>query len=227
MAPALAWLRENFPVASWAVVGNDYVWPHFSSRFVIDAAPTLGITVSSIGFAAFGDERALTSLVDTIERDRPDAVAMFLVGQDAVLFNREFASRGLDRDILRYSPLMDESMLMGSGVDATENLYSSAGYYRSLVSANTIDLQSRYAGFHGPFAPPLNNTAESCYEGMLTLAHLVERAGSTDMTAIKASIAGLAYDGPRGVVEYQGAQGFHDVHLARADGYDFEVLSRI
>ncbi|SNT29777.1 substrate-binding domain-containing protein [Rhodococcoides kyotonense] len=227
VAPALAWLCDNFAVPNWSIVGNDYVWPRFSSGFVENIAPSLGITVSSLGFASFGDEPAISALLDTIERESPDAVAMFLVGQDAVLFNREFARRGLDRDILRYSPLMDESMLMGSGIDGTANLYSSAGYFRSIVSANTLDLQSRYAAFHGPFAPTLNNTAESCYEGMLTLAHLVSRAQSTDMTSIKASIGGLAYDGPRGVMQYQGAQGFHDIYLARADGYDFEVLSRI
>ncbi len=49
---------------------------------------------------------------------------MLLVGQDAVDFNRAFAQRGLHEELLRFSPLMDENMLIASGHDATQDCSS-------------------------------------------------------------------------------------------------------
>ncbi|QNG21213.1 substrate-binding domain-containing protein [Rhodococcus triatomae] len=227
VAPAFAWLGRNLGLRDWAVVGHDYVWPRTSAAFVRTAAPALGMRVHGAAFATMGDEEAVFRLVDHVEHAAVDGVAMFLVGQDAVVFNREFARRGLHERTVRFSPLMDENMLLGSGDGCTESLFSSAGYFRSLVTADTLDLQSRYLGYHGAYAPALNNTAESCYEGMVTLARLVDRAGSTDMDRVNAAVDGLAYDGPRGVVEFRGAQGVHDVYLAKADGYDFDVVAAL
>lgn len=225
VAPALGWLRRNLGATDWVVVGHDYSWPHKSARFVVDVADRIGIRVLGAAFAPMDDESTVLRLVDFVERSSARAVMMFFVGHDAAIFNRRFADRGLHLRMLRYSPLMDESMLLASGVDATQNLYSSAAYYRSLVTQATIDLQSRYSALHGPLAPPLNNTAESIYEGIYTLYHLYARAKTTEMTRINSSVVGLAYDGPRGVVQYHGPQSNQHVYLAQADGFDFDVLT--
>lgn len=62
-----------------------------------------------------------------VERSDADAVLMLLVGSDAVRFNRAFAAYGLHARCLRLSTLMDENMLVASGPEATEDLYSTAG----------------------------------------------------------------------------------------------------
>jgi len=225
VAPALYWLRRQAGVRDWVIVGHDYSWPRRSASFIRQIADRLDVQVLGADYAPMDDERAVLRLVDRVDRSAAGGVLMFFVGQDAVIFNREFARRGLTQRMVRYSPLMDESMLMGSGLEATENLFASAGYFRSLVTPATMDLQSRYAAFHGEGAPALSNTAESMYEGIATLFHLHARARTTEMSRINGSVVGLAYDGPRGVVEYHGPQGRHDVYLARADGFDFEVLT--
>ncbi|MDS1115275.1 substrate-binding domain-containing protein [Gordonia westfalica] len=227
VAPAMRWLRDNCGVRDWTVVGDDYSWPRDSARFVRDVAPDLGVEIRGASYAEMGNDEAIVKLVDELEKAPTSGVAMFFVGHDAVVFNREFARRGLDEHSVRYSPMMDEAMLLASGFEATNNLFSSAGYYRSLINADTLDLQGRYSAFHGPFAPALTNTAESCYEGLITLATLLRKAASTDMASVNRSIVGLAYDGPRGVVEYHGPQGIHHVHLAKADGLDFEVIAAL
>ncbi len=83
------------------------------------------------------------------------------------------------------------------------------------------------SGGNGPGAPALNNAAESCYEGLHTLAELVRRAGTPELPALNAAIDGVAYHGPRGTIEFRGQQADQHVHLAVADGYDFEVLTRL
>lgn len=227
VGPALGWLRRNLGIADWVVVGHNYVWPRKSARFAVDIAERIGIRILGAAFAPMDDEAAIRRLVDFVEHTSARAVMMFFVGHDAVIFNRQFAERGLHLRMLRYSPLMEESMLLASGLDATENLYSSAAYYRSLATSATMDLQGRYSALHGPQAPPLNNTAESIYEGISTLYHLYARAKTTEMTQINSSVVGLAYEGPRGVIEYHGPQSNQHVHLARADGFDFDIIASL
>ena len=101
-------------------------------------------------------------LVDKVARSGCEAVLMLLVGQDAVEFNRAFARRRLADSILRFSPLLDENMLIGSGAGATKGLFAAASYFRCMVGRNAMDLLDRYLAVNGTNAPALGNAAESC-----------------------------------------------------------------
>ncbi len=118
-------------------------------------------------------------------------------------------------------------MLLASGLHATRNLFVSAAYFRSLATASALDFSGAYADQHGPDAPPLNNAAESCYEGLMALAALARRAGGLDVRGMLAVADGLGYDGPRGPMAFVGNHLRQRVHLAVADGYDFEVLTAL
>ncbi|MEU5695859.1 substrate-binding domain-containing protein [Actinosynnema sp. NPDC020468] len=225
LAPALEWLRDNAGARRWFVVGDDYVWPHTSLVAVREYARELDLRIVGESFARLGGD--MTGLIRQVERSDCDGVLMLLVGQDAVEFNRRFARRGLHERLLRFSPLMEENMLLASGVGATRNLFVAASYFRSLVNADAMDLLGRYVGLHGAGAPALNNAAESCYEGFRALASLVRRAGTARLPELNAAIDGVAYHGPRGTVEFRGAQAAPAVHLAVADGFDFDVITRL
>lgn len=226
LAPALKWLRDNMGARRWFVVGDDYVWPHASTAAVRRYAHELDLRIVGEAFVGLG-AGDMTRLIRRVEQSTCDGVLMLLVGQDAVEFNRRFAARGLHDRLVRFSPLMEENMLLASGNSATRNLFVSAAYFRSMVNADAMDLLGRYVGVHGPDAPALNNAAESCYEGLRTLASLVRRAGTARLPDLNSAIDGIAYDGPRGTVEFHGQQAAQRVHLAIADGYDFEVITRL
>src|SRR5690606_30962380 len=129
--------------------------------------------------------------------------------------------------ILRVSPLMEENMLLGSGEDATDRLFVSAAYFRSLATASAMDLTGAYVDMHGPDAPPLNNEAESCYEGIRALAALVDRAGSASPFAMTRAAEGTGYDGPRGPMQLEGGNVRQRVYVAQAEDFDFDVLARL
>jgi urea transport system substrate-binding protein len=224
--PALRWLRDNLTVRRWFVIGDDYVWPRGSSAAVRLYAHDLGLDIVGEAFVRLGSGDS-ARVVERVAASGCAGVLMLLVGQDAVAFNRRFAACGLDERIVRFSPLMEENMLLASGFGATRNLFVAAAYFRSLATADAMDLLGRYVGLHGPAAPPLNNAAESCYEGMRTLAGLAGRAGSTELPDLNAAIDGVAYDGPRGTVEFHGSQASQHVYLAGTDGYDFHVITRL
>jgi ABC-type branched-subunit amino acid transport system substrate-binding protein len=226
LAPAIRWLADQLAVRTWCIVGDDYVWPRVSAaaarHYVREGAgEVLGETFVRFGRPDFG--LALRMVRET----GCDAVLMLLVGQDAVAFNRAFARAGLQERCLRLSPLMEENMLLASGVQQTAGLYSAAGYFEALPTADNLSFTGRFAARFGVDAPPLNSLGESCYEGVRLLAELVGAAGSLEVRRICATAESVAYQGPRGVVRIEGGHLHQQVYLAQARGLDFDVLAAL
>ncbi len=227
VGPALAWLRDEMGLRRWHIVGSNYVWPLRSARAASAYARALGLTVLSTSFSRF-DTQDFGTILDTIEHGtRADGVLMFLVGQDAVRFNRAFAQRGLDESLIRLTPLMEENMLLASGPDAIRDLYVAAGYFRSLPTAHSLDFVGDYAAAFGPEAPPLNNQGESCYEGITLLTSLFAAAQDTSLEAVLRVSEGMGYEGPRGAMELRAGHLKQTIYLAKADVADFDVVTSL
>lgn len=226
LLPAMRLLTEARGVSRWFVVGNNYVWPRRTARAARGYArdcrgKVCGEAYLPLGTGDFHD------VLRRIERADADAVLMLLVGSDAIRFNRAFAASGLDQRCLRLSTLMDENMLLGSGPEATADLYSTAGFFASLADQNTMDFHGQYAGRFGVDAPTPGSLGESCYEGVLLLAALVERARTLDVSAIGATADTVSYEGPRGLLNLDGRHVRQRIYLAEADGLDFNVLAQL
>lgn len=214
--PGVRWLRDQLGLTSWCIVGSDYVWPRRTAEKTRRFAHELGLAVHDEFFVPYGRLDA-DATVRRVLASGADGVLMLLVGQDAVEFNRAFAAAGSQAVMTRFTPLMEENMLLASGAHATENLYVAAAYFTSLATQGAIDLMNSYVAAFGADAPPLNNAAESCYEGVLSLAALMD---STHR-------APRGFDGPRGPMSPHGDHFDQDVYLARADGLEFEILTRL
>ncbi|GAA2053205.1 substrate-binding domain-containing protein [Williamsia deligens] len=226
--PAMRWMGEEHGVRRWAVVGSDYVWPRTTARHIAAAVREMpGTEIAATAFAPLGC-RDVAPILDSIERADVDGVVVMLLGSDAVLFNRAFARRGLSDRCVRLGPLMDENMLLATGAAATRGVYSTAGFYESLVTAPCLDLGGRYARRFGTTAPPLTSPGESCFEGVQLLAELARRAGSLDVPSMnRAAADGFRYGSPRGDVVFDGRHLAQDVYVAVADALDFDVVARI
>lgn len=224
--PALRWLRDELGVRRWYVVGDDYVWPRRSVVRTAHFAHELGLTLTGVSFVPLGT-RDYSSVLDLISASTAQGVLMYLVGQDAVHFNRSFAARSLHDRLIRLSPLMGEDILLASGANATRALFSSAAYFRSLATGGSLDLCREYVQHHGPDAPPLSNAAESCYEGLMTLAALARSAGSLRLPELLGRLDGVGYDGPRGPMSLEGNHVRQRVHLAAAADYDFDIVTSL
>lgn len=225
--PALRWMSDEIGVRTWCLVGNDYVWPRVSARAVRRwARTTPDVRILDELFVPLGTEDFGPAL-ERVVRSGAQGVLMFLVGSDAVRFNRGFAATGLDRRCPRLSPLMEENMLLATGADATRELYAAAGYFETLATASALEFSRRYAGAYGVHAPVPGALAESCFEAITLLGRLAERAGTLDPGAWDGVADDLGYDGPRGAVSLHANHLRQDVYLARADGLSFDVLGRL
>ncbi|MCU7729844.1 substrate-binding domain-containing protein [Actinoplanes sp. KI2] len=220
LLPAMRLLAAERRIKSWHVVGNDYVWPRRTAM----AVKRHGIRVTGEHYVPLGTHD-FTTVIKKL--DRADAVLMLLVGNDAVRFNRAFARAGLDSRCLRLSTLMDENMLLASGPAATHDLHSTAGFFASMVTPESLDFHGRYATRFGPEAPPLGSLGESCYEGVLLLATLIRTARTLDVREIGARAGEVSYEGPRGLLRLHRRHVRQRIYLARASGVEFDVLTTL
>jgi len=225
--PALRWLAEELGVRTWCIVGDDYVWPRASAAAVRRFVASCGSEIRDEMFVALGTEEFGPTL-RRVERSGADGVLMFLVGMDAVRFNRAFTEMGLDDTCVRFSPLMDENMLLATGSANTRGLYAAAGFFEMLPTPESLDFGLRYHRRFGVDAPTLNAPGESCYEGLTLLRRLAERADSLELRRMCAAAEGtVTYESPRGVVSLHRNHLAQRVYLARAQGLEFDVLAEL
>jgi urea transport system substrate-binding protein len=225
LIPAMRWMASELGVRKWFVIGNDYVWPRASTRAARRfARRSSDVRILEEMFVPLGTER-FDAAVGRVFRSGAQGVLIFLVGSDAVEFNRAFAHVGLDRFCVRLSPLMDENMLLATGADSSRELYAAAGFFETLATSAALDFSGRYSERFGVTAPVLNSLGESCYEGLNLLAELGVRANSLRPAELARSADALSYEGPRGQVRMEGNHLLHSVYLAKADGLQFDVIA--
>ncbi|MGW3076516.1 ABC transporter substrate-binding protein [Kitasatospora sp. NPDC001132] len=217
LGAAMAKLTSRHSLARWALIGNDYIWPRSVHRAAEGLAARAGARVVLERRIPFGTvEEALEPLLDALRAARADALLLSLIGRDQVHFNRALRRSGLDRGLVRLSGALEENGLLALGGDDTGTLYAAMPSFATLTEERRQSLAERHRALCGPWAPVLDAYAVGLYEGLHLLADLAARRA-------------LAPDGLRaaaGRLLHREGAGRAPVHLARAEGLDFAVLSR-
>jgi ABC-type branched-subunit amino acid transport system substrate-binding protein len=226
LGPALDWFAEAAGVRRWTIVGDDYIWPRQSAKVARRYLRKIGGTVCDEMYVPLGTSD-FSKVLHRVEASGCEAVLMLLIGDDAVEFNRAFSATGLDRDVLRFSSLIDENVLLASGADNTRGLMTSAGFFEDLATTSGLEFAAAYSRRFGPDAPVLNSLGESCYEGVRMLTELMRRAASPEVPAMTSVSEGLAYETPRGTVEVRDRHLRQRVFLAVADGLSWNVIQQL
>lgn len=226
LLPAMDWMKSEYGIDRWVLIGNDYIWPRqtglaASQHAVARGQPLLDEIYVPLGTADF------SSAIRRVEATGAAGVVMLLVGADGVAFNRQFAASGLADAVPRLSPHVEENMLMASGCESNAGLFAAAGYFEALNTTASMDFAGRYYAHFGPTAPALNSIGESCYEAITLLIALASKAGSLDIVDLTVAAQNLTYISPRGEVTMRGNQMSQDIYVAEATGLDFEVRARI
>ncbi|WP_055483363.1 substrate-binding domain-containing protein [Sphaerimonospora mesophila] len=222
VGPGLDWLIEHRRARRWFLLGNDYVWPRLVHAAARDHLLSRSATVVGERLVPFGI-RDMGPLIEELAAVRPDAVLLNLIGSDLVGFNREFAASGLG--CARLCGALEEHGLLAIGGDTSGELYAAMGYFGSIATEANLGLRERYTRRFGPQAPLLNGHGHGCYEGVLMLAALAERAGALVVPAIDAVSDGTSIVSGRGPLTLSGRHVRQRVYLGRADGLDFDVVT--
>ena len=224
LRPGLAWLCEHKSTQRFYLLGNDYIWPRSTlataRRIIRDmGACVVGERILPFGFTDYGP------VLEEIRRTRADAIMPYLLGYEALGFNRAFVEAGLDKHVLRFSSAFDETVLYALGPDCTENIFVTSAYFSSLRSRNNDRFLERYHESFGESPPPTNGFGQSCYEGVHCLAALVAATGDLDPRDLQQRV-GRTIQGrtARGFDMTAVAGGTRPVHLATVDGMEFRII---
>lgn len=219
LVPAIARLSAMLKARRWALIGNDYVWPRASHAIAKECIAQHGGAVVFEGYVPFGLEEPAW-LVERIARSEPDIVLVSLVGQDAVEFNRVFGDMGLDRRTARFSPAMEENVLLATGAGNSRRLFVASSYFAALETDRALAFRESYQALHSQAAPCLNALGQSLYEGIQFYASLVEQR--------ERGVGGpVTYNSARGGLFYSNDRKCVPTFLARADGHRFSILESL
>ncbi|WP_207483271.1 substrate-binding domain-containing protein [Arenibaculum pallidiluteum] len=224
MRPGISWLVENRHARRFLLVGNDYIWPRISHaaarRIVRDrGAHVVGDILLPIG------ERDYARTFDLIRRTSPDVVLMYLLGQEAIEFNRAFSEAGLGARHIRYSTATDETVVYGIGPDHLEEFYVTASYLANVRYRENDAFLEKYRTCFGTHAPMPNAFSESCYEGIHYIAQMAESYGGLRTCDVQRSRGDrMGFRGRRRTSRAT-ADGRRLVHMAMANGVEFRHIA--
>jgi urea transport system substrate-binding protein len=226
LAPAVQWLSESKRARRYFLCGNDYIWPRSSLQIARALIARFGGAVTGEYYLPVGQHN-FDEMLERIKATRSDVVLPYFLGFDCIAFNRAFYAAGLSSRVLRFSSAIDETVAYGLNVNETENLYAASSYYASIRSRNNGAFLERYHTAFGDSPPPVNGFGESCYEGIYSLAALIEEAASLDARKLT-RLYGRTFQRrtARGDEVRSVVGGRHPIYLARLDGYDFSIIAR-
>ena len=216
------WLSKNIKSDRWCFIGNDYLWPRTTNKIARDIIQKYGKELLSEVYVPF-HQSDFTPYLQMIEKLAPDILFLSLIGDSSVLFNRKFGKMGLSDHISRYCCAADENLLYAIGAENTKNLYSTVNYYQDLKTSEAQGFSKLYNASFGEQAPVINHFATSCYDGMMLLSNLAERAGSLDCLKLEqAAEKGLEFSSPRGTIQMENKHIVSKPHVVGANGLHFK-----
>jgi ABC-type branched-subunit amino acid transport system substrate-binding protein len=225
LGPSIEYIQSQYKPTSWALIGNDYVWPRTSHLFAKGKLKDLGVGLAYEKYLPFGISN-MSRYVEEIAASGASAVLISLVGQDAVAFNRAFGATGADDKIVRLSCAIEENGLLACGKANTNKLFAASSYFGTLTTDENAAFKERYYGVHGEQAPVLNALGQSTYEGMHFLAGLL--AGHADVWRENSSSNMLQVNHKSGRKNFNSdLNAPAPIFLARANGLIFDVIKRL
>lgn len=223
--PALRWLTEHKGARRFFLCGNDYIWPRSSLRIARELIRRTGGIVTGELYVPVG-ALEYDEILNRIKKTRSDVVLPYFLGSDSIAFNRAFCEMGLSPGVLRFSSAIDETIVYSLREDETENVFVSSAYFSAIRSRNNGAFLERYHTAYGDSPPPANAFGQSCYEGIYSLASMVEEAGSFDVRLLK-RVFGRApqQKTARGNEATPLVGSRHPVYVAGLEGYEFSILN--
>ena len=226
LGPAMEHLQSVYRPKSWALIGNDYVWPRTSHAYAKTKLSEMGANLSYEKYLPFGQPDFYRE-IEEIVATGTEAVLISLVGQDAVQFNRNFGELDAHSSMIRLSCAIEENALMASGSEGVKRLFSSSSYFASLGTERNAAFKERYYTLHGDRAPMLNALGQSTYEGVQFLNGLMRGTHKGWNNSNQRNHEPLVYKSVRYAKFISNDSKSLPIYLARADGVLFEVGKKL
>jgi urea transport system substrate-binding protein len=201
--PAVDWLLEN-KGTEFFLVGSDYVFPRTANNIIKEQLKANGGTTVGEDYLPLGNTE-VTPIIEKIQQALPNGGVIFnsLNGDSNVAFFKQMKSAGLTPE--QY-PVMSVSVaeeeVRQIGPEFLEGHYAAWNYFQTVESPENEKWVADFKAKYGEDRVT-NDPMEAADIMVYLWAQAVEKAGTTDIAAVREAAYGQTFDAPEGLVTMQ------------------------
>jgi urea transport system substrate-binding protein len=197
--PAVNYLMEELGVERWVLAGTDYVYPRTTNKILEQYLRDSGVAASDImiNYTPFGhsDWQTIVSDIKTFGSEgKKTAVVSTINGDANVPFYKELGNQGISaEDIPVVAFSVGEEELSGVDTEPLVGHLAAWNYFMSADADVNYEFIEKWHAFIGNEERVTNDPMEAHYIGFNMWVEAVEKAGTTDVDAVREAMYGLTY----------------------------------
>ena len=185
-------------------MGSDYVFPQTANRIVRAYAKHNGMQIVGEEYTPMG-ATDFSTIVNKLKASGADAVVNTLNGDSNVAFYKELGNQGIkaeDIPVVAFS--VGEEELRGIDTKPLVGHLAAWNYFMSIKSPENKSFIEKWQAYVKKAKLPggaqrvTNDPMEATYIGMHMWKQAVEKAGTTDVDAVRKAMAGQSFQAPSG-----------------------------
>lgn len=196
--PAVDYLMNELGVERWVLAGTDYVYPRTTNKILDAYLKAAGVAEEDImvNYTPFGHSD-WQSIVSDIKKfgsaGKKTAVVSTINGDANVPFYKELGSQGISsEDIPVVAFSVGEEELSGMDTGPLVGHLAAWNYFMSVDSEVNDEFIENWHSFIGNEERVTNDPMEAHYIGFNMWAKAVEKAGTTDPSAVQDALIGVS-----------------------------------
>ena len=196
--PAVEYLmsEEGGSVERWVLAGTDYVYPRTTNKILEAFLKAKGVAEEDImiNYTPFGHSDWQTIVSDIkkfASAGKKTAVVSTINGDANVPFYKELGNQGIaaeDIPVVAFS--VGEEELAGIDTGPLVGHLAAWNYFMSVESDKNAEVIEKWHAFIGDEDRVFNDPMEAHYIGFQMWVQAVEKAGTTDIDAVRAAMYG-------------------------------------
>ena len=197
--PAVNYLMDELGVERWVLAGTDYVYPRTTNKILEQYLIDSGVSASDImiNYTPFGHSDWQTIVSDIKKfgsEGKKTAVVSTINGDANVPFYKELGNQGISaEDIPVVAFSVGEEELSGIDTEPLVGHLAAWNYFMSADADVNYDFIEKWHAFIGNEERVTNDPMEAHYIGFNMWVEAVEKAGTTDVDAVREAMYGLTY----------------------------------
>ena len=181
------------------LLGSDYVFPRTSNLIINKQLEGAGLKAVGEEYTPLGHTEYST-VIAKIKSADPDVVFNTLNGDSNVAFFKQLKDAGITPvDLPTVSVSVAEEEITGIGADNMVGHLVAWNYFQTTDTPENTKFVKSFKAKYGANRVT-DDPIEAGYFGVYLWAKAVEKAGSTDVAAVKEAAKGLQFDAPGGPV---------------------------
>ncbi len=181
------------------LLGSDYVFPRTSNLIINKQLAAAGIEAVGEEYTPLGHTEYST-VITKIKAAEPDVVFNTLNGDSNVAFFKQLKDAGISaEDLPTISVSVAEEEITGIGADNIAGHLVAWNYFQTTDTPENVKFVSAFKAKYGENRVT-DDPIEAGYFGVYLWKAAVEKAGSTDVAAVKEAAKGIQFAAPGGMV---------------------------